>query len=103
VTSSRCLFRIDKVQITRPNTLIQSYYVIPLLYTATCFGCPDRPLSGRRRMHEEKHEGREASLYSVMNCNSIIPINGIIRLKLIHTGLLKMIVEVLTTCHTQCT
>jgi hypothetical protein len=84
VTSSRCVFHIDKVLITRPNTITQIYYIIPLLYTATCFGCPDRPSSGRSRIHKKKYKRREASVYSAVNCNDIIPINGKIRLKRMH-------------------
>ena len=59
VTSSRRVFRIDKVLITRQNTIIQIYCFIPLLYTATCFGCPVRPSSGRSRKHKKKHKKRE--------------------------------------------
>jgi len=62
VTSSRRVFRIDKVPITRKNTIIQIYYIIPLLHTATCFGCPDRPSSGRSRIHKKKHKERERGL-----------------------------------------
>ena len=84
VMSTTCVFRTDKMLITRPNTIIQIYCIIPLLYTATCFGCPDRPSSGRIRIHKNIHKGKEASPYSTMNCNCVFPRNRLIRLQLIH-------------------
>jgi hypothetical protein len=34
--------------------------------TAPCFGCPDQPSSGRCRLHKNKYEGRETSVYRIM-------------------------------------
>jgi hypothetical protein len=41
---------------------------------------------------QKQYEGRKASLYSGMNCNNIIPKNGIIRLKLIHNCIIIIII-----------
>jgi hypothetical protein len=52
VKPSRCAF-VNTVLIIQPNTTIQFWYIIPLVYTATCFGCPDQPSSGRCRIHKK--------------------------------------------------
>jgi hypothetical protein len=76
---SRCIFLI-KVLIIQPDTTVQIQYISLLLYTATCFGSPDKPSSSRSQVRKKKYKGRETPLYSGKNDENIILNNRIIRL-----------------------
>jgi len=54
------------------------------LYSATCFGCPEQPSSGRCRIHKKNIKGERAGFALVRTVTILSPKNGIIGIILIH-------------------
>ena len=67
------LISINKALIIRPNTTHRPSTIIFYYTLQHVSAYPDQPSSGRCRVHKNKYRGRDASLYSVMNYNIIIP------------------------------
>ena len=74
VSAQRKLVFLHTVLIIRPNTTVEILRISLLLFTATCFGCPDRPLSGRCRMHRNCVKGERPVLYFASLVFYILPV-----------------------------